>query len=165
MVAGWEGDYFRAGPGSQKRGAHGVAARGPQDAEGNTRCRFGGTVQPALVARWALLAAITIDMRGIRLFDFQKQVWSTWFTAKEEVGSNQWSPDGRSLYFLNRKSRDAPLAWWRIGLGERTPKKIMELPDERILGWWYGLEADGSSSYFTRDLTSKEIYAIRLSYK
>ena len=104
-------------------------------------------------------------MRSIRLFDFQKQVWRTWFTAQEEVGSNQWSPDGRSLYFLNRQTKDSPVAWWRIGLAEREPTKVMDLPDERILGSWYGLEPDGSSAYFTRDLTSTEIYAIRLSDK
>lgn len=124
-----------------------------------------GLFSPRWSADGHFLAAITIDMRSVRLFDFQRQAWSTWFTAQEEVGSNQWSLDGRALYFLNRKTKDGPLAWWRIGLGERTPTKVMELPDERVVGRWYGLELDGSSSYFTRDLTSTEIYAIHLSEK
>ena len=59
--------------------------------------------------RWSpdgrYLAALPIDSRSIHLFDFQKQVWTTWFTADEgNVGWNLWSPDSRDLYFATDKA-------------------------------------------------------------
>ena len=120
--------------------------------------------------RWSpdgrYLAAFTIDTRTIRLFDFRRRVWTTWFTAQEGVvGWNLWSPDSRALYFTNDQGKDVPLAWLRIGIGEQRPTKVMDLPDEHVIpGNWYNLGPDGAS-YFTRDLTSYELYAIHLSEK
>ncbi|UWZ85298.1 winged helix-turn-helix domain-containing protein [Occallatibacter riparius] len=117
--------------------------------------------------RWSpdgrYLAAFTFDMHSIRLFDFQKQVWTTWFTAQEDtVGWNLWSPDGSALYFLRSQTKDPPLAWWRITLKGQMPKKVMDLPRERILDASLTLGPDGKA-YYTRDLNSYGIYAIHLS--
>lgn len=117
--------------------------------------------------RWSpdghYLAALTTDGHSIRRFDFEKQKWATWFTPREGgVAWSTWSPDSRDLFFLHAEGKDAPQSWWRIALNERTPTRVMELPEERAFGAWYSLGPDGSA-YFTRDLNSYEIYAIHLS--
>ena len=60
--------------------------------------------------RWSpdgrYLAAFPVDQHGIRLFDFQKQEWTTWFTSDEGyVGWNLWSQDSKALYFVSRQDR------------------------------------------------------------
>ena len=117
--------------------------------------------------RWSpdgrYLAALSIGSHSIHLFDYQKQVWTTWFTTQEgHAGWNLWSQDSRALYFQTDKADH--LAWWRIGVGEKTPTKIVDLPDERILNYSQTLAPDCSALY-ARDLSTSEIYALHLSEK
>ncbi|MGC1421035.1 MAG: winged helix-turn-helix domain-containing protein [Terracidiphilus sp.] len=119
--------------------------------------------------RWSpdgrYLAALPIDSRSIHLFDFQKQVWTTWFTADEgHVGWNLWSPDSRDLYFATVKADH--IEYWRIGVGNQTPMKIADLQDQRLdpSNAWPILAPDGGVLY-TRDLSTYEIYALHLSEK
>ena len=52
-----------------------------------------------------ILAAFSIDSQSIHLFDFEKQAWTTWFTAREgHVGWNSWSHDSKALYFATDKT-------------------------------------------------------------
>ena len=117
--------------------------------------------------RWSpdgrYLAAFPVDQHGIRLFDFQKQEWTTWFTSNEgNVGWNLWSLDSKALYFVTDKAGHS--AWWRIGLGERAPKRKIDLPQEQRFDNWLTLTPDGNALY-TRDRGLTEIYALHLSEK
>lgn len=119
--------------------------------------------------RWSrdgrYLAALSLDSRSIHLFDFQKQMWTTWFTVKEgHLGFNLWSQDSRALYFATDEGEY--WAYWRIGVGDPTPMKIADLPDEALLSYyqWPILAPDGGILY-TRDRSTGEIYALHLSEK
>lgn len=90
-------------------------------------------------------------------------MWATWFAAAEgHVGWNLWSQDSKALYFETYKADH--VAWWRIGVGEKTPTKIADLPDERSLLYSQTLAPDGGALY-ARDLSTSEIYALHLSEK
>ncbi len=119
--------------------------------------------------RWSqdghYLAAFTVDACSIHLFDFKKQVWTTWFTAEEgHVGYNLWSQDSKTLYFWTDKADRN--AYWRLGVGNQTPVKITDLPDEPFIPyhWWVLLAPDGGILY-TRDASTHEMYALHLSEK
>jgi Tol biopolymer transport system component/DNA-binding winged helix-turn-helix (wHTH) protein len=114
--------------------------------------------------RWSpdgrYLAAFSVDSRSIHLFDFERQAWTTWFASEQgHVASNSWSQDSRALYFLTDKAGNE--IYWRIGVGNQTPKKIVDLPDEQLAPI---LAPDGGVVYM-RDLTTFEIYAIHLNEK
>ena len=112
--------------------------------------------------RWSpdgrYLAAFSRDSNRIHLFDFEKQVWTTWFTSEHgHVEWNSWSKDSRALYFATDKAGNE--IYWRIGVGNQTPKKIADLPNEQFAPI---LAPDGGVVYM-RDLTTYEIYALHLS--
>jgi Tol biopolymer transport system component/DNA-binding winged helix-turn-helix (wHTH) protein len=114
--------------------------------------------------RWSpdgrYLAAFSRDTHSIHLFDFEKEVWTMWFTSEQgHVGWNSWSKDSRALYFLTDKAGNQ--IYWRIDVGKQTPKKIVDLPDEQLAPI---LAPDGGIVY-THDLTTYEIYAIHLNEK
>jgi Tol biopolymer transport system component len=114
--------------------------------------------------RWSpdgrYLAAFSMDSRSIHMFDFEKQVWTIWFTAKEgHVAWNSWSQDSKALYFATDETGNQ--GYWRIDVGNKIPKKIADLPDQNL---WPVLAPDGSLIY-TRDLSIYEVYALHLSEK
>lgn len=118
--------------------------------------------------RWSpdghYLAAFSADARSIHLFDCQKQTWTTRFKTEEgRVGWNLWSQDSKFLYFVTYAER---LGYWRLGVGNQSPQKITDLPEERNYTSNTGpiLAPDGSIVY-TRDLSTQEIYALHLSEK
>ena len=78
------------------------------------------------------------------------------------VGWNLCSLDSKALYFVTDKAGHS--AWWRIGLGERAPKRKIDLPQEQRFDNWLTLTPDGNALY-TRDRGLTEIYALHLSEK
>ncbi len=127
--------------------------------------------------RWSpdgrYLAALPLDTRRIMLFDFKKQLWTTWITAQdvntESLGYPVWSRDGRFLYFGSNMSRDvAEVEEWRTRPGQHVAEKILNLHDEpRYVGRWsvWSTVGPDGAVYFARDRSSNEIYALRLSEK
>ncbi len=118
--------------------------------------------------RWSpdgrYLAALSIDSRSIHLFDFQKQAWTTWFTAQEgHVAWNLWSQDNKALYFATDKADH--IEYWRIGVGNQTPMKIADLQDEHLEDYQSPVLAPDGGVLYTRDLSTYEIYALHLSEK
>ncbi len=119
------------------------------------------------------LAALSVDAQRLMLFDFKKQIWTTWITAQDANTRNLaypvWSRDGSVLYFGTLISPGVGDVYeWRTRPGQRVAEKILDLQDEpRYLGRWDDWSTVGPDGavYFTRDRSSTEIYALHLSEK
>jgi DNA-binding winged helix-turn-helix (wHTH) protein/Tol biopolymer transport system component len=116
------------------------------------------------------VAALCVDFHCIRLFDFQKKLWTNWFTAAPGKAPGfadwlLWSRDSKTLYFFNYNAT-YHLEVWRLDLGRPTPTRIAEVPEERFFFWQQGptMAPDGGIIY-TRNLSKSEIYALHLSEK
>jgi Tol biopolymer transport system component/DNA-binding winged helix-turn-helix (wHTH) protein len=127
--------------------------------------------------RWSpdgrYLAALSEDSHRLMLFDFEKQLWTTWITAEDvntvSVAYPVWSRDGRYLYFGSLASRGAgDMGEWRMRPGQHLAERILDLHYEtRFQGpgnFWSTVGPDGGV-YFTRDRSSTEIYALHLGEK
>jgi len=109
------------------------------------------------------LAALSADNQRIMLFDFERQLWTTWMTAQDVdgryMGYQVWSRDSRLLYFAS------PAGEWRTRPGQHVAEKIMDLQEQDEPRYdWSTVGPDGAV-YFTRDRSSSEIYAVHLSEK
>ncbi len=122
--------------------------------------------------RW-LAALSSSDAQRLMIYDFNKQLWTTWITAQDvhtqNVAYPVWSRDSHLLYFGTIFSRGVDdISEWRIRPGEHVAEKILDLHDEpRYVGpWsvWSTVGPDGAV-YFTRDRSTSEIYALHLSEK
>ncbi len=115
--------------------------------------------------RWSpdgrYLAALSTNSKQIMLFDFQTQKWSVWLPYAGAAGYPYWSADSRYLYYEDFLSK--PTASYRLRLGDSHPEKLFSLEGFRWYsgnwGTWAGHAPDDSRVY-TRDITSREIYAL-----
>ncbi len=117
--------------------------------------------------RWSpdgrYLAAMTVDLKRIMLYDFQTQKWSGWFTDAGNLGYESWSSDSHYLYlYYDNLLADNP-ACRRVKLGEHHPEDLFSLTRLRRyngnFGFWGGLAPD-NSRVFVRDISTQEIYAL-----
>jgi Tol biopolymer transport system component/DNA-binding winged helix-turn-helix (wHTH) protein len=117
--------------------------------------------------RWSpdgrYLAALSGEMQRLMLFDFKRQLWTTWMTAQDVnaryLRSPVWSRDSRFLYF------DSSAGEWRTRPGQHVAEKIMDLQDRDEPRYEWSTVGPDGAVYFTRDRSSREIYALHLSEK
>jgi WD40 repeat protein len=110
------------------------------------------------------ISGTTIESRKLLLFDFSTQKWTEVFSAG--VAYPIWSRDGKYLYFryywasINRVVR--------LRLSDRRIENVIDLGDAGrvatgIHGQWFGLAPD-DSPLFARDISTQEIYALKMDW-
>lgn len=114
------------------------------------------------LAQWSptgrYIAARTLDSQAIMLFDSETQKWEE--LAKSDVGTFEWSKDGRFVY-IKRLGKDAALL--RVSLKTRQTEEVVSLRNVKYTGFegghWFGLTPD-NSPLLLRDTGTQEIYAL-----
>ena len=98
------------------------------------------------------------------LFDFKTQKWSDWINEPGIVGYPNWSQDGRYVYY-DTTNTDHP-TFRRVKVGQTHSELLVDL--KGLLRYsnapafgWSNISLDGSA-LFVRNLSTDEIYALRL---
>jgi eukaryotic-like serine/threonine-protein kinase len=115
-------------------------------------------------ARWSpngrYIDAATSDTQKLMLFDFSTHEWRE--LAKVSVGYNNWSRDGRYIYFNNLASENGA-SIERVRISDGKVEQVVSLKGLRLaignFGAWTGLGPD-DSPLILRDTSSQEIYAL-----
>ena len=119
----------------------------------------GNLIVPALSADGRFLAAATFDRLKLMLFDFATQQWVE--LAKTDIGSVNWTRDGKYLYFDSGSSHDPAIS--RLRLADRQLERVTGLKDFRGVEFslypWSGLTPDGAP-LLLRDIGTQEVYAL-----
>jgi serine/threonine protein kinase len=112
--------------------------------------------------RWSpdgrYIAAVSVDMRQLLLFDFRTQKWTE--VAKGKMGWPGWSKDGRYLYV---QDATGPGALIKILLGDQKTERIVDLKNfvatGRIYPRWSAVAPD-DSPLLLRDAGSQNVYSL-----
>ncbi|MGB8538560.1 MAG: winged helix-turn-helix domain-containing protein [Acidobacteriaceae bacterium] len=118
-----------------------------------------GTFSPRWSPDGRYIAGLTLDERKLRLFDMEKQQWSTLLTQKL-LAYNQWTRDSRWIYFRGDDAVE------RVPVKGGKEERVAELGDWPITGWWgwMGLDPDDAPMVL-HDIGSQDIYALTLEEK
>ena len=128
----------------------------------------GGFFSPRWSPDGRHIAAITMAHRTLMLFDLSTQKWTEAFGS--EMGWEQWSHDGRYIYFQDMHNRAQEL-YNRVVRLRLSDGKIEHIVDVQNIGRlstgsfgaWFGLAPDGSL-LFARNITTQEIYALEVDW-
>jgi WD40 repeat protein len=123
-------------------------------------------------ARWSPdgrhIAAITMAHRTLMLFDLSTQKWTQAFGS--EMGWNQWSHDGRYIYFqdAHNAAHELHRRVVRLRLSDGKIENIVDVQNVGRLttgsfGAWFGIAPD-DSILFARDISTQEIYALEVDW-
>jgi len=116
-------------------------------------------IVPALSPDGHFLAAATSDRLKLMLFDFSTQKWVE--LAKTDVGSVNWTRDGKYLYFDSGSGLDPAIS--RLRIADRKLERVTGLKDFRQVEFsqypWSGLTPDGAP-LLLRDVGTQEVYAL-----
>jgi len=116
-------------------------------------------IGPALSPDGRFLAAATSDRLKLMLFTFSTQKWVE--LAKTDIGSVNWTRDGKYLYFDSGSGRDPAIS--RLRLADRKLERVTGLKDFRQVEFsqypWSGLTPDGAP-LLLRDIGTQEVYAL-----
>lgn len=109
--------------------------------------------------RWSpdgrYVAALSVDLNRLLLFDFQTQKWTE--LAKGGVTWNTWSKDGQYLQFLDPNGGTAII---RVRLKDNKLERVADLKNfPHIVPGWLGLAPD-DSPLLLRDAGSQDIYTL-----
>jgi Tol biopolymer transport system component len=113
------------------------------------------------------IAARNMTHYTMMLFDVTTQKWTEAF-APADVGWENWSRDGRYLYFVDYHN---PVQGFhnrivRLRLKDHKIENVVDLQNARTTGTivpWFGLGPD-DSPLFARDISSQEIYALEMEW-
>jgi Tol biopolymer transport system component/DNA-binding winged helix-turn-helix (wHTH) protein len=109
-----------------------------------------------------VIAAQTLDSRGLKLYHVASRRWEDLGVAESVIGYPCWSRDSRYLYFNTSGAENRGAAIWRIGRAERRMELVTPLRDVRLGGslWqWFGLTPDGSM-LILRTSSAYDVYGI-----
>jgi eukaryotic-like serine/threonine-protein kinase len=114
------------------------------------------------LAQWSptgrYIAARTLDSQAIMLFDSEVETWEE--LAKSDIGTFEWSKDGRFIY-IKRLGKDAALL--RVSLETRKVEEVVSLRNVKYTGFegghWFGVTPD-NAPLLLRDTGTQEIYAL-----
>jgi Tol biopolymer transport system component len=117
-------------------------------------------------AHWSpdgqFIAASSLDITKLYLFDIKTQSWST---IHEGMGGYvTWSSDSRLLYFLRTTADSAIL---RVPVRGRNPEVVADLKDFHYTGTltvWFGLDFT-DAPLLLRDVGTQDVYALTLERK
>jgi DNA-binding winged helix-turn-helix (wHTH) protein/Tol biopolymer transport system component len=112
------------------------------------------------------MAAIRTEKpQTLYLFDFATQKWSQAFGG--EIGYENWSHDGRYIYFESYLAKLARFRIMRFRLSNGKTEeltnldKIVRLTDSEYANYWFGIAPDDSPLIFC-SISAQEIYALEL---
>jgi DNA-binding winged helix-turn-helix (wHTH) protein/Tol biopolymer transport system component len=114
------------------------------------------------------IAAITKAHRTLMLFDLSTQKWTEAFGS--EMAWEQWSHDGRYIYFsdMHNPAQELHTRVVRLRLSDGKIENIVDLQNVGRLtagsfGAWFGLAPD-DSLLFARNISTQEIYALEVDW-
>jgi eukaryotic-like serine/threonine-protein kinase len=105
------------------------------------------------------LAALSVDLKKLLLFDFKTQRWLDWITDSGRILFPVWSRDSKYVYYNYATAQDS--GYSRIKVGQTHPEFLFSLKDLHRLGDYSGLSPDGLA-LFIRDVSVDEIYSLEL---
>jgi len=123
-----------------------------------------GLFSPRVSPDGRSISALTAGKTKLMLFDTNTNVWSS-LEDGEEVGYNEWSHDGKYVYFRENKGGAGELV--RVRLKDREVEHLLSLKDFPQLSdgfaSWIGLTPD-DAPLLMRDRSVQEIYALELRF-
>jgi Tol biopolymer transport system component len=118
-----------------------------------------GLFTPRLSPDGHQIAAMSVDLQKLMLFDLRSRKWTE--LATPSISYLSWSRDGKHIYFDSYLVSDP--AVYRVAIGDRKLDRLVGLKDLGRVGGtygsWSGLTPD-DSFLLTRDISSQEIYAL-----
>jgi len=124
-----------------------------------------GLFSPRVSPDGRYISALTVNNMKLMLFDTNKKRWSS-LAEGEELGYNEWSHDGKYLYFHQQRDGAGELA--RVRMQDHLVEHILTLKDfpqlSDPLAWWSGLTPD-DAPLLMRDRSVQEIYALNLEFR
>jgi eukaryotic-like serine/threonine-protein kinase len=140
-------------------GQHDVAVLDIQTGKVSTLPGSENLIGPALSPDGRFLAAATSDRLKLMLFTFSSQKWVE--LAKTDIGSVNWTRDGKYLYFDSGSGLDPAIS--RLRIADRKLERVTGLKDFRQVEFsqypWSGLTPDGAP-LLLRDVGTQEVYAL-----
>ena len=124
-----------------------------------------GLFSPRVSPDGRYISALTALQTKLMLFDSITNQWSN-LVEGEEIGYNEWSHDGKYLYFRENKGGAGQLV--RMKIENRVSEHILSLKNFPQLsdGYasWIGLTPD-DAPLLMRDRSVQEIYALGLHFR
>ena len=127
--------------------------------------------------RWSrdgrYIAALTLPMSTtLRLFDVATQKWTVAWTEPPGsfLGYEEWSRDGKYIFFQSWSSQGADYRIRRLRLNDKKIEEITNLKNIRRVNdlWysslWFGLSPE-DSPLISRDINTQEIYALDMDWR
>jgi Tol biopolymer transport system component len=123
-----------------------------------------GLFSPRVSPDGRAISALTVGHTKLMLFDTNTNVWSS-MADGEEVGYNEWSHDGKYIYFRENRGGAGELV--RVRLKDRVVEHLLSLKDfpqlSDAFASWIGLTPD-DAPLLMRDRSVQEIYALELRF-
>jgi len=123
-----------------------------------------GLFSPRLSPDGRYISALTREQTKLMLFDRNTNRWSS-LVEGEQVGYNEWSHDGKYVYFRENRSGAGELV--RVRIKDRKLEHVVSLKDvpqlSDMFASWIGLTPD-DAPLLMRDRSVQEIYALELRF-
>jgi Tol biopolymer transport system component len=123
-----------------------------------------GLYSPRVWRDGRYISALTLNNTKVMLFDAITKRWSS-LAEGEDVGFNEWSHDGKYVYF--RETRNGAGELVRVRIQDRVVEHVLNLKDfpqlSDIFASWIGLSPD-DAPLLMRNRSVQEIYALELQF-
>jgi Tol biopolymer transport system component/DNA-binding winged helix-turn-helix (wHTH) protein len=123
-----------------------------------------GLFSPRVSPDGRSISALTLDQTKLMLFDTNTNRWSS-LVKGEEVSYNEWSHDGKYVYFRENRGGAAELV--RVRISDGALEHLLSLKDfpqlSDIFASWIGLTPD-DAPLLMRDRSVQEIYSLELQF-
>jgi len=125
----------------------------------------GGLFSPRVSPDGRYISALTVDQAKLMLFDTGTEQLAK-LADGLQLGYNEWSHDGKYVYFRENQSGASKLV--RVRMRDRMAEDVLSLKDfpqlPDILSLWIGLTPD-DAPLLMRDRSIQEIYALELQFQ
>ena len=125
----------------------------------------GGLFSPRVSPDGRYISALTVDQAKLMLFDTGTEQLAK-LADGLQLGYNEWSHDGKYVYFRENQSGASKLV--RVRMRDRMSEDVLSLKDfpqlPDILSLWIGLTPD-DAPLLMRDRSIQEIYALELQFQ
>lgn len=123
-----------------------------------------GLFSPRVSQDGRYISALTLGHKKLMLFEADTKRWLS-LAEGEDVGYNEWSHDGKYVYF--RETRNGAGELVRARIQDRVVEHVLSLKDfpqlSDIFASWIGLAPD-DAPLLMRNRSVQEIYALELQF-